>query len=115
MKKDEKLPRRILDALEAAIEFSNLMYFVHEEPEYDVFARELEAAQRWVRGIVDQKGQNLSDKKRALMKLLENCAENTKKCGYDFLTAEFKALASIISRDEPPPSQSIGGETHAVH
>ena len=113
MKNAAKLSHRILHTLEAAKDFSNLMYFLHEEPGYDVFSRELEAAQKWVSSLVDKKGPKLSDRKRQLVELFKNCAEMTENNGYDFLAAEFQALVTISGRDAQPKSGSIEGEANA--
>ena len=113
MKKQEELLRQIANKLQAGVDFSSYMYFLDDEPGFNVFSWELESAREYIFSIIDQRQPEFSDKIPKLVELLRTCAEVTGDRHYPFLAGEFDRLATDAADTLQAELEGIEGEANA--
>jgi hypothetical protein len=93
MVKRDSLLRQVRDKLTFGLEFAEFMDFATESPEWNLLAKELDSARRFLSGVLDQPEPQVSDKMSDLTALLRTCGRLTKDQEYPFLAADFEKLA----------------------
>jgi hypothetical protein len=102
MVKRDNLLYQVRDKLTFGAEFAEFMDFATEAPEWNLLAKELDSARRWISEVVDQPEPQVSEKMSDLTALLRTCGRLTKDQEYPFLAADFEKLADDARSLYPP-------------